>query len=396
MMRNFLFTSESVTEGHPDKICDQISDAVVDHLLSQDPYSRVRAECAISSAIVFIAARFRSEGNIDFTRLARKVIRQIGYDRPDFNARICSILTSPQALPVNTADRFDEQKLSAQEIDAVAVQNQVNVFGYACNQSPAGMPLPIFLAHRLSQRLSRVRHTKELPYLEPDGRVQVGIVYENRRPQSLHSINITAGQDPRHAMDQKRFREEIFETVIRPAMADAPLPMGNHTLVAINPEGAYTGGPTHHSGLTGRKNAIDTYGEFSRHSGKALSGKDPLRIDRTGAYAARHAAKNIVAAGLAEECELMLSYSIGHARPVSMVLDTFGTGRMADSKIGALVEKVFDFRLAGILKNFRLRHLPAENPGGLYQKLASYGHFGRQDMEVPWEKTDKAALLAQA
>jgi S-adenosylmethionine synthetase len=393
MIQDFMFTSESVTEGHPDKLCDQISDAVIDHFLSQDPCSRVRAECAVSGAIVFIAARFASTANIDFSRIARKVIMEIGYERPDFNARTCSILTSPQALPVGSYGQFNEQKLTEAQIDTVRVENQVTVFGYASDQTAELMPLPIALARKLARRLDEVRHAQLLPYLMPDGKVQVGIGFKHRRPKSIHSVTITAEQRVAEKPSLRRLRGDIIETVIEPVFKAESLGPDRKTRIMVNPDGPFLGGPTHHSGLTGRKNAVDTYGEYARLSEKALSGKDMLRIDRVGAYAARHAAKNVVAAGLAAECEVMLSYSIGLTQPVSLQAETFGTGKKPDDQIAELISAHFDFRLAGILKKFQLRYLPARHPEGFYRKLAAYGHVGRTDIDLPWEHVDEVDAL---
>jgi S-adenosylmethionine synthetase len=395
MMEDFMFTSESVTEGHPDKLCDQISDAIVDHLLTQDPCASVRAECAVSGAILFIATRFASSVNIDFARIARQVIMRIGYDGADFNAQNCSVLTSPKALPAEAHCQFDESALTDAEIEKIRSRNQVTVFGFACDQTPELMPLPIALAHKLSRRLSDVRHQKVLPYLMPDGKVQVGVEFKNRRPKRIHSITITAEQRSLADPPLAQLRRDIQEIVIALVFESEPLGPDGKTRIMVNPDGPFLGGPSQHSGLTGRKNAVDTYGEYARLSEKALSGKDMLRIDRIGAYAARHAAKNVVAAGLAAKCEVMLSYSIGLTRPVSLQVQTFGTGKVRDDRITALVSNHFDFRLAGILKHFQLRHLPAAHPDGFYQKLAAYGHFGRTDLDLPWEKTDKAELLRE-
>lgn len=393
MIRNFMYTSESVTEGHPDKLCDQISDAIVDHFLARDPYTRVRAECAVSRAIVFIAARFASDANIDFTRLARKVIKRIGYNHPDFNPQSCSILTSPQIIPANDADRFDEMVLTDKEMDAVAAGNQVTVFGFACRHTAALMPLPLELAHRMARRITEVRRDKSLPYLMPDAKVQVGVEFKNRTPVHVHSVtmevHLVDGKKPK----PKHIVEEIRREVITPAMDAQQGLFDDQTRIFVNPRGEYAGGPMNHSGLTGRKNAVDTYGEYSRHSGKALSGKDPMRIDRIGAYAARYAAKNIVAAGLAEEAEVVLSYATGVTRPVTVLVQTHGTGRISDERLTELALSHFDFRPAAILKQFRLRHLVSENPKGFYQHLAAYGHFGRDDLELPWEKTDRVEAL---
>jgi S-adenosylmethionine synthetase len=395
MLDNFMFTSESVTEGHPDKLCDQISDAIIDHFLTQDPCATIRAESAVSGAILFIAARFASSANIDFARMARQVILQIGYDGPEFNAQTCSVLTSPKALPTEKGCLFDETALTDAEIEKIRSKNQVTVFGFACDQTPQLMPLPITLAHKLTRRLSDVRHQKLLPYLMPDGKVQVGVEFKNRRPKRIYSITVTAEQRSLKEPKMTKLRRDIREVVIEPVFNGDRLKPDSKTRIMINPDGPYQGGPTHHSGLTGRKNAVDTYGEFARRSEKALSGKDMLRIDRIGAYAARYAAKNVVAAGLASECEVMLSYSIGLTRPVSLEVHTFGTGKLPDERITKLVSKHFEFRLAGILKEFRLRHLPAAHPDGFFQKLAAYGHFGRTDIDLPWEMTDKVNYLKE-
>jgi S-adenosylmethionine synthetase len=389
-----VYISESVTGGHPDKLCDQISDAIVDHLLGQDPFARVRAECAVAGAIVFIAARFAAEADIDFTRLARKVIQKIGYDQADFNATTCSILTAPQALPVNPRDRFNEFDLSAKQIDKIAAQNQVTLFGFACDQTPQRMPLPIWLARLLTDRMTAIRERKILPYLMPDGKVQVGVAYRKGVPCRIHSVILIASQRRRDDPSLKRLSKDMREALIDPVFSELPIRPDDKTRILVNPDGPFLGGPTHHSGLTGRKNAIDTYGEYSRHSGKALSGKDPLRIDRVGAYAARYAALNLVAAGLAKECEVVLSYSIGVTKPVSLLVNSFGTGSVPDEELAERVAVTFDFRPAGILKKFNLRYLPSQQLGGFYRRLAAGGHVGRTDMELPWERTDMAEALA--
>jgi S-adenosylmethionine synthetase len=393
MKEDFMFTSESVTEGHPDKLCDQISDAIVDHFLQQDPFSRVIAECAVSTAIVFIAARFTSNATVDFPSIARQVINQIGYVEHAFNGKTCSILTSLKELPPEDLPPFDEKQLLEEEIERIPVRNQVTVFGYACNQTPALMPLPIWLAHRLARRLTSVRLQKILPYLAPDGKTQVGVEYRNRRPYRIHSITVIASQNrpvTSGGPDLKKLAEDIREAVIHPVFQDETVKPDDKTRIFINPDGPFViGGPSVHSGLTGRKNAIDTYGEYSRHSGSALSGKDPLRIDRIGAYVARYAAKNVVAADLARECEVQLSYSIGLSRPVSIQVESFGTGKIPDAEIAQLLEKHLDFRLAGITRQFNLRYLPSLVKGGFYRKLAAYGHVGRMDIGLPWEVTDK-------
>ncbi len=400
MKRDFMFTSESVTEGHPDKLCDRISDAIVDHFLRHDPFTRVVTECAVATAIVFIAARFESDALIDFTKVARQVIKQVGYEESSFSAKTCSIVTSLKELPPSEYRHFDEQKLSDAEIEEIVVKNQATVFGFACNQTPALMPLPIWLAHQLARRLREVRVQNILPYLTPDGKTQVGVEYRDRQPHRIHSITIIASQYPLNHIaspDLKQLQQDIRATVIEPVFETEIIKPDQDTRIFINPDGSFIiGGPAAHSGVTGRKNAIDTYGEYSRHSGAALSGKDPTRIDRVGAYAARYAAKNVVAAGLAEECEVQLSYSIGWARPVSIQVETFGTGKITDEEIKVLLEKHFDFRLAGIIKQFNLRFLPALIKGGFYKQLATYGHVGRTDIGlVPWEETDKIPLLTK-
>ncbi|MBD2413735.1 methionine adenosyltransferase [Nostoc calcicola FACHB-389] len=394
MKKDFMFTSESVTEGHPDKLCDQISDAIVDRFLQQDPYSRVITECAVSTGIVFIAARFEPNTNVDFTNIARQVIEQVGYDHKEFNGKTCSILTSLRELPFEQQHLFDENSLSDTEIEKITVNNQVTVFGFACNQTSTLMPLPIWLAHKLARQISEVRCQQILPYLTPDGKTQVGVEYKNRRPYRIHSITVIASQNKASKPELQQLQDDIRETVIAPVFQNEEIKPDAQTRIFINPDGPFIrGGPAVHSGLTGRKNAIDTYGEYSKHSGSALSGKDPIRIDRIGAYIARYAAKNIVAAKLADECEVQLSYSIGLSRPVSVQVETFGTGKIADEQITNLLEKHFDFRLAGIIKQFNLRYLPSLNKGGFYRKLAAYGHVGRIDIEIPWEKLDKVDVF---
>ncbi|XHR80447.1 MAG: methionine adenosyltransferase [Gloeotrichia echinulata GP01] len=394
MKKDFMFTSESVTEGHPDKLCDQISDAIVDRFLQQDHYARVITECAVSTGIVFIAARFEPNANVDFTNIARQVIDQVGYQQSEFNGKTCSILTSLRELPPNPYHLFDEKSLSDEEIEQINVNNQATVFGFACNQTDALMPLPIWLAHKLARQISEVRRENILPYLTPDGKTQVGVEYKNRRPYRIHSITVIASQTKAAKPQLEQLKKDIREAVIQPVFEDEDIKPDEKTRIFINPDGPFViGGPGVHAGLTGRKNAIDTYGEYSKHSGSALSGKDPIRIDRVGAYAARYAAKNVVAAQIADECEVQLSYSIGLARPVSIQVETFGTGKISDEEITTVLEKHFDFRLAGIIKQFNLRYLPSLANGGFYRKLAAYGHVGRMDLELPWEKVDKVAIL---
>jgi S-adenosylmethionine synthetase len=395
MKKHSIFTSESATAGHPDKLCDQISDAIVDRFLEQDPYSVIRAECAVASGVLFLASRFSSKATVDVAQVARKMISRVGYDREDFNSRTCSILTSIKELAPDASAVFDAEDLTEDEIEGLHVKQQGTFFGYACSQAASLMPLPIWLAHKLAMRIDTVRQQKTLPYLAPDGKTQVSVEYINRKPSRIHTISIcTTLIQPERVRALLTLKGDIREAVIEPAFKDEVVRPDDRTRFFLNPEGVLmVGGPAVHSGLTGRKNASDLYGEYSRYSGSALSGKDPLRIDRVGNYAARYAAKNVVAAGLAEECEVQLSYSIGLSRPVSIQVETFETGTIPDTKLLALVKDVFDFRLAAIIKEFDLRNLPARSKGGFYRRLAVYGQVGRMDMELPWERTDKADVL---
>lgn len=394
MKKEFIFTSGSVTEGHPDKLCDQVADAIIDRFLRQDPFSRVIAECAVSNGILFIASRFASEATVDLPEVARQVINKVGYVRKEFNANTCTVMTSLTELPQGPEDMLDERHFGEEEIERVPARNIANVFGFACNQTPGMMPLPIWLAHKLARRLSSVRLQRRLRYLAPDGKTQVSVAYVEGKPVRIHSVTIVASQWEGETVEARRLRDDLHEYVIGPAFFDEAIRPDGRTLVYINPEGPFvTGGPTLHSGLTGRKNAVDTYGEYSRHGEAALSGKDPTRIDRVGVYAARYAAKNIVAAGLADECEVQLTYSIGQSSPISVQVNTGGTGRQPDDGLAELVTRHFEFRPAGIIRDFQLRHLPSHHDGGLYSKLAVYGHVGRTDIGLPWERTDKIHLL---
>jgi S-adenosylmethionine synthetase len=394
MKRDFIHTSESVTEGHPDKMCDQISDAIIDRFFERDIHARVAAECAVSLSVVFIAARFASEVQVDFPNVARKVIRRIGYVGPEFDFQTCSILTSLKEMTPDQRYSFDEDLMSEEDIDRIVAYDQVTLFGFACNQTSALLPLPIWLAHKCAKRLSEVRLENVLPYLAPDGTTQVAVEYKNRAPYRIHSITVNSSQKDRTFPKPDRLSEDIREAVIQEVFRDESIIPDDNTGIFINPGGPLKlGGPSVHSGLTGRKNSIDTYGGYSRNSGAALSGKDPLRIDRVGAYAARYAAKNVVAGGLADQCEVLLSYSIGLSGPVSVQIETMGTGKIPDEEIRDLVARHFDFRLGAIIKRFGLRKLPQRSKGGFYRKLAAYGHFGRTDLKLPWEATDKADLL---
>ena len=388
-----MFTSESVTEGHPDKLCDLISDAVVDRFLRDDPFSRIIVECAVAGGILFIAARFASHAHVDIPEVARQTIGQVGYDDATFNPRDCTIVTSFTDLHPSARLAVDEGEMSEAEVERTVARNQANVFGYACNQTAAFMPLPIWLSHKLARRLATVRLFRQLDYLAPDGTVQVGIEYRDRQPLRVHSVTVVASHK-HERVSPRRLRDDIVQQVIEPVFAEEPLRPDPETVIAINPDGPFAiGGPAVHSGLTGRKNAVDTYGEYSRHSGSALSGKDPSRIDRVGAYAARLAAKNVVAAGLAEECEVQLSYSIGHAKPVSIQVETFGTNQIPEDEIVRRLRAVFDFRPAAIIRDLNLRHMPRIMRGGFYRRLAAYGQVGRMDIGLPWEAIHYAERL---
>jgi S-adenosylmethionine synthetase len=395
MTQDFVFTSESVTEGHPDKLCDRISDAIVDGFLRHDPYSKIVAECAVATGIIFIAARFRSLAKLDIPNIARQVVSHVGYDREGFDARTCSIMTTFDEIPANEQRMVDEIEMSEEQIERLAADNQVTVFGFACDQTPALMPLPIWLAHKLARRIATVRLTNELSYLAPDGKTQVAVEFRDRRPARIHSITLIAALDPERAPQAARVETDLRESVAEAVFADEPIGLDDGTAIFVNPGGPfYVGGPSLHAGLTGRKNGIDTYGEFARQSGAALSGKDPSRIDRIGAYAARYAAKNIVAAGLARECEVQLSYTIGMSHPVSVQVNTFGTGAMRDEELSARLCRSVDFRPAAIVRDFNLRHLPAASKRGFFVRLAAYGQVGRLDMGLPWERTDICERLA--
>lgn len=386
MNRSFVLTSESVTPGHPDKLCDQISDAVVDAFLERDPTARVATEAAVSGGVVFLAAHFAADARPDLGEIARSVVTDAGYVEGGFNADDCTVMASQAVLPADRFPCIDVDKLSDDEVERIGAANLVTVFGFACDDTPALMPLPIVMAHALARRLHEARRT--LKYLGPDAKAQVGIAYEGHRPRRVHSVTVVATQRKIGMPQPERLRDDLIQLVVEPVLK-AMLPEGWHDAqIAINPEGPVIGGgPALHAGLTGRKNDIDTYGEFARHSGAALSGKDPLRIDRTGAYAARHAAKQIVAAGLAAQCELQLSYSIGHARPVGVRVDTFGTGNAEDAELERRVAQHFDFRPAAIARRFALQRLPKRRKG-FYRQLAVFGQMGREDLDAPWERLD--------
>ncbi|BAZ28395.1 S-adenosylmethionine synthetase [Cylindrospermum sp. NIES-4074] len=410
LSRRYLFTSESVTEGHPDKICDQISDTIIDALLSEDPSSRVAAEVVVNTGLVLITGEITTKANVNYVKLARKKIAEIGYTDADngFSANSASVLValdeqSPDiAQGVNTAQETRAQD-SDQLFDKIGAGDQGIMFGFASNETPELMPLPISLAHRIARRLSAVRKTGELPYLRPDGKTQVTVVYENGRPVGIDTILIstqhtaTIGEITDEAAVQAKIKADLWSAVVQPVFGDIDVKPDEQTRFLVNPTGKFViGGPQGDSGLTGRKIIVDTYGGYSRHGGGAFSGKDPTKVDRSAAYAARYVAKNIVAAGLAEKVEIQLSYAIGVARPTSILVDTFGTGKVDEDTLLELVKEHFELRPAGIIHAFNLRNLPSERGGRFYQDVAAYGHFGRTDLDLPWERTDKADVLKQA
>ena len=410
MSRSYLFTSESVTEGHPDKVCDQISDTIIDTLLHHDDQSRVAAEVVVNTGLVLITGEITSQANINFVELARKKIAEIGYTNADngFSADSCSVLV---ALDQQSADiaqgvtQAHEQRKSSSDddLDKIGAGDQGIMFGYACNETPELMPLPISLAHRFSRRLATVRKIGELPYLRPDGKTQVSIVYEDGIPVGIDTILISTQHDETIGLltnnndVQNKIKSDLWDTVILPVLKGFNIKSSDSTRFLVNPTGKFViGGPQGDAGLTGRKIIVDTYGGYSRHGGGAFSGKDPTKVDRSAAYACRYVAKNIVAAGLADKCEVQVSYAIGVARPVSIFIDTFGTSKVDETKLLEIIKELFELRPAGIIQNFRLCQLPLERNGRFYQDTAVYGHFGRDDLDLPWELTDKAAMLNQA
>jgi S-adenosylmethionine synthetase len=390
---DFVFTSESVTGGHPDKLCDQVSDAIVDRFLEEDPFSSIVAECAVSSGVMFISAHYASKAKLDIPEIARKTIRGVGYSKDVFDADACTIMTSFMNHSATDYRPLDLDEMDDADISRVTAKHQVTVFGYACDQTPVLMPKPIWLAHRLAQRLDSPEVGKKLPYLLPDGKAQLAVQFVDGLPDRIDSVTLVASQTDLDAADPNQLRGDLIQQVVEPVLKKEKINLDERAQVFVNPEGPLIGGgPAAHSGLTGRKTGIDTYGEFARHSGAGLSGKDPLRIDRVGAYAARYAAKNIVASGLAGECEVQLSYSIGAAKPVSLRVRTFGSSELPDKEIAERLNRVIDFRLGAIVRDLRLQKLPAEK-NGFYQKLAVYGHMGRMDLDAPWERTDKGDEL---
>ena len=380
-----LFTSESVTEGHPDKICDQISDAVLDAIIAQDPTARVSFETTVTTGMVMIMGEISTNCYVDIPKVARETIREIGYDRAKygFDCDTCSVMTTIDEQSNDIAMGVDEALESREgqkdDIEAVGAGDQGMMFGFATNETEEFMPAPIAMAHRLSRRLTEVRKNGTLPYLRPDGKTQVTVEYEDNKPVRIDAIVISTQHGPE--VSQEQIREDLMEHVIK-AVIPAEL-LDGETKYYINPTGRFViGGPQGDSGLTGRKIIVDTYGGYGRHGGGAFSGKDPTKVDRSAAYAARWVAKNLVAAGIADKLEIQLAYAIGVAKPVSIVVDTFGTGRISDDKIVEIVEKIFDLRPGAIIKDLELRR-------PIYRQTAAYGHFGRTDIDAPWEKLNK-------
>lgn len=392
--KRYLFTSESVTEGHPDKLCDRISDAVLDAVLAKDPDARVACETAVTTGLVLVYGEITCSCYVDIPQIVRETVAETGYVRAKygFDAETCAVLTSfneqsPDiALGVNQALEAKEGQMSEEGIEAIGAGDQGLMFGYATNETETYMPMPIYLAHKLAQRLAQVRKEEILGFLRPDGKTQVTVEYEGNQPLRVDTIVVSAQHHP--DVDRATLEQGLIEQVIKP-MVPSHL-IDAKTRILINPTGRFViGGPQGDAGLTGRKIIVDTYGGMARHGGGAFSGKDPTKVDRSATYACRYIAKNIVAAGLADKCEVQVAYAIGVANPVSIMVDTFGTGKISDERLAQLVQSNFDLRPAAIIRDFQLRR-------PIYKQLAAYGHFGRDDLDLPWERLDKAAALKAA
>ena len=391
-MEKLLFSSESVTEGHPDKMCDQISDAILDALLEKDPMSRVACETAVTTGLVLVMGEITTNAYVDIQKTVRETIREIGYDRAKygFDCDTCGVIVAIDeqsadiALGVNKALEAKENKMSDEELDAIGAGDQGMMFGFASNETPEYMPYPIALAHKMARKLSEVRKNGTLPYLRPDGKTQVTVEYdENGCPKRLDAVVLSTQHDESVSQEQIHddIKKYVFDAVIPQEMVDGD------TKFFINPTGRFViGGPHGDSGLTGRKIIVDSYGGYARHGGGAFSGKDCTKVDRSAAYAARYVAKNMVAAGLADKCEIQLSYAIGVAHPTSIMVDTFGTGKLGNDKLVEIIRENFDLRPAGIIKMLDLRR-------PIYKQTAAYGHFGRNDLDLPWEKLDRVDVL---
>ncbi|AGX41548.1 methionine adenosyltransferase [Clostridium saccharobutylicum] len=380
-----LFTSESVTEGHPDKMCDQISDGILDAILAQDPLARVACETCTTTGMVMVMGEISTNCYVDIPKVVRETVREIGYDRAKygFDCDTCSVLTSIDEQSADIAmgvdEAFESRKGEKDAVEAVGAGDQGMMFGFATNETEEFMPLPISMAHKLSRRLTEVRKNNTLDYLRPDGKTQVTVEYEDNKPKRIDTIVISTQHDEKVSLEQ--IENDLKEYVIK-AVVPAEL-LDNETRYFINPTGRFVvGGPQGDSGLTGRKIIVDTYGGYGRHGGGAFSGKDPTKVDRSAAYAARWVAKNLVAAGVADKLEIQLAYAIGVAKPVSITVDTFGTGRLAENNIVEIVEKVFDLRPGAIIRDLELRR-------PIYKQTAAYGHFGRNDLNLPWEQLNK-------